>query len=117
MIKQIFTWWNSQTFGTLLYTIFFGKLVGKDEFGNKYYENKKTKKRWVIYRGEIEATKIPVEWYSWMHFIKNKIEDIHEMKKYNWQKNHLPNQTGTTKAYNPQKNQDATKKKYKSWNN
>ena len=35
MIKQIFTWWNSQTFGTLLYTIFFGKLVGKDEFGNK----------------------------------------------------------------------------------
>ena len=43
--------------------------------------------------------------------------NIHEMKKYNWQKNHLPNQTGTTKAYNPQKNQDATKKKYKSWNN
>ena len=56
MIKQIFTWWNSQTFGTFLYTIFFGKLVGKDEFGNKYYKNKKGK-RWVIYKGEVNASK------------------------------------------------------------
>ena len=41
MIKQIFTWWHSQTIGTFLYTIFFGKLVGRDESGNKYYENRK----------------------------------------------------------------------------
>ena len=43
MIKQIFTWWNSQTLGTFLYTIVFGKLIGKDEFGNKYYQNKNGK--------------------------------------------------------------------------
>ena len=116
-IKEILTWWNRQTVGTRLYTFFFGKYVGSDEYGNKYYENKKRKKRWVIYKGEIEATKIPVEWYSWMHFIKNKIEDIHELIKYEWQKKHLPNSTGTDKAYNPQKNKNATKKKYKSWNN
>ena len=115
-IKEILTWWNHQTLGTRLYTIFFGKLVGNDEFGNKYYENKKRKKRWIIYNGEIEATKIPIEWYSWMHSIKNKIEETHELKKYNWQKNHLSNQTGTDKAYNPQKNHNANKKKYKSWN-
>ena len=41
MIKQIFTWWNSQTFGTFIYTILFGKFVGKDEFGNKYYQKQK----------------------------------------------------------------------------
>ena len=116
-IKEILTWWNRQTLGTRLHTIFFGKFVGEDEFGNKYYENKKKTSRWVIYKGEIEATKIPVEWYSWMHSIKNKIEDTHELKKYNWQKNHLSNQTGTTKAYNPKKNRNAIKKKYKSWNN
>ncbi len=116
-IKEIFTWWNRQTLGTRLQTIFSGKLVGEDEFGNKYYENKKKTKRWVIYNGEIEATKIPIEWYSWMHSIKNKIEETHELKKYNWQKSHTSNQTGTEKAYNPQKNQNATKKKYKSWNN
>ena len=33
MIKQIFTWWNYQTVGTFFYTIFFGKFVGKDDFG------------------------------------------------------------------------------------
>ena len=116
-IKEILTWWNRQTFGTRLQTIFFGNFVGEDEFGNKNYENKKKTSRWVIYKGEIEATKIPVEWYSWMHSIKNKIEDTHELKKYNWQKNHLSNQTGTNKAYNPKKNRNAIKKKYKSCNN
>ena len=39
--KEIFTWWNGQTLGTRLQTIFFGKLVGEDELGNKYYQNKK----------------------------------------------------------------------------
>ena len=34
MIKEIFTWWNKQTFGTRLNTILFGKLVGEDNSGN-----------------------------------------------------------------------------------
>ena len=42
-LKQIFTWWNRNTLGTFLKTLFFGKLVGKDELGNKYYKNKKMK--------------------------------------------------------------------------
>ena len=50
-------------------------------FGNKYYESKKGK-RWVIYYAdEIDASKIPVEWYSWIHFTPNKIEKNHEFKK------------------------------------
>ena len=46
-LKQIFTWWNKNTFGTFLKTLLSGKYVGKDEFGNKYYKNKKDE-RWVI---------------------------------------------------------------------
>ena len=42
--KQIFTWWNRQTEGTFLYTLFTGKYVGEDEFGNKYYLNSKGKR-------------------------------------------------------------------------
>ena len=34
---------------------------------------KKTK-RWVIYKEEIDASKISADWYSWIHFMKNKIE-------------------------------------------
>ena len=44
--KIIFTWWNKQTFGTFLKTLFFGKFVGSDEYGNKYYKSKKNE-RWV----------------------------------------------------------------------
>ena len=78
-IKEIFTWWNRQTLGTRIETFFFGKLVGKDEFGNKYYQSKKGK-RWVIYNDEADASKIPSEWYSWIHFTRNKIENIHDLK-------------------------------------
>ena len=45
----------------------------------------------------------------------NKIEKKHELKKYKWQKPHQPNLTGTDKAYYPNKNENAIKKKYKSW--
>ncbi|MDA9698481.1 NADH-ubiquinone oxidoreductase subunit NDUFA12 family protein [Candidatus Pelagibacter sp.] len=114
LFKKIFTWWNRDTFGTRLNTIFFGKLVGKDSFGNKYYENKKGK-RWVIYAEEIDASKIPVEWYSWIHFTPNKIEKIHELDKFDWQKSHQPNLTGTKDAYFPNRNKNVTKKKYKRW--
>ena len=31
LLKKIFTWWNQDTFGTRLKTIFYGKLVGSDE--------------------------------------------------------------------------------------
>ena len=54
--KLIFTWWNRQTFGTFIYTLFSGKYQGSDEFGNKYYSNKKGK-RWVIYKGSVESSK------------------------------------------------------------
>ena len=115
LFKKIFIWWNQDTLGTKMKTIFFGKLVGTDSYGNKYYESK-SGKRWVIYSNEIDASKIPVEWYSWMHFTKNRIEKNHELKKYEWQKAHQPNLTGTETAYYPnKKKQDAINKKYKSW--
>jgi|TARA_B100002051_G_scaffold243290_1_gene249060 NADH dehydrogenase len=114
--KKIFTWWNQDTFGTRFKTILFGKFVGKDSFGNKYYESKNGK-RWVIYSGEIDASKIPVEWYSWIHFTPNKIEKNHNLEKYGWQKPHQSNLTGTESAYYPNKNKNVNEKKYKSWKN
>ena len=114
MIKEIFTWWNQQTLGTRIHTFFYGKLVGKDLLGNKYYQNRNGK-RWVIYNGEVDASKITEEWYSWIHRTGNKIENLHELKKYNWQKEHMSNQTGTENSYHPKKNKNAIKKKYNTW--
>ena len=113
VFKQIFTWWNQQTFGTRLQIFFSGKLVGEDKNGNKYYESK-SGRRWVIYNGEVEASKIPNEWYSWMHYMNNKIENDHNLKKYDWQKEHLPNQTGSENSYHPKKYNNVLKKNIKA---
>ena len=81
LLKQTFTWWNHQTLGTRIYTLIFGKLKGKDYYGNKYYQNK-SGKRWIIYNGEVDSTKIPNEWYSWIHHLNNKIENVQDLKKF-----------------------------------
>ncbi len=114
LFRKIFTWWNQDTFGTRLKTIIFGKFVGSDEFGNKYYESK-SGKRWIIYFDTIDASKIPVEWYSWMHHTPNRLEKKHNLEKFEWQKPHQPNLTGTDGAYYPHKNKNVVKKKYSSW--
>ena len=116
LFKEIFTWWNRQTLGTRINILFFGKFVGKDNFGNKYYKTKKGK-RFIIYNGEVDASKIPNEWYSWMHFTPNKIENNHELDKFEWQKSHKPNTTGSNDAYSPKGNTKATEKKYNTWKN
>tara|TARA_Y100001958_G_C20702794_1_gene208020 strand:+ start:138 stop:488 length:351 start_codon:yes stop_codon:yes gene_type:complete len=113
-LKVIFTWWNKQTFGTFLKTLFTGIYVGKDDYGNKYYKNKKNE-RWVIYSNNIEATKITSEWYLWMHHTVDKIPDSKD-KKYDWQKKHEENKTGTNKSYKPIKiRKNDLKKKYETW--
>ena len=99
-LKQIFTWWHRQTVGTFIYTLFTGKFVGNDQFGNKYYSNSKGK-RWVIYKNSIESSKIPPEWHSWIHFISQKTPSNNE-KKFPWQKEYEENLTGTKKAYSPE---------------
>ena len=116
MIKQIFTWWNTQTVGTFINTFVFGKLVGKDESGNKDYKDKKDK-RWVIYNGEINASKIESDWYQWMHYQTNINPSETKISKHPWQKPHSDNKTGTEKAYRPNKitNKKKDFKKYESW--
>ena len=116
LFKEIFTWWNGQTFGTRLKTIFFGKLVGEDHSGNKYYQNKKDN-RWVVYNGEINASKITSDWFSWIHHTTNKVPSIKKENKYFWQKPHKDNKTGSKKAYKPNKIMKQSKdyKKYETW--
>jgi len=113
-LKVFFTWWNRQTFGTFLKTLFTGTYVGKDYFGNKYYKNKNNE-RWVIYSENVEATKITSDWFLWMHHTTDKIPDENEKKKYSWQKEHEPNKSGTKNSYKPTKINKKIKKKYETW--
>ncbi len=113
-LKIFFIWWNKQTFGTFLKTLFFGKLVGKDELGNKYYKDNQDK-RWVIYSNNIEATKITSDWFMWIHHTVDKIPNQNE-KKYIWQKKHKENKTGSKDSYQPVKiKKDNKLKRYETW--
>ena len=118
-LKQIFTWWHKQTLGTFIYTLFTGNFIGSDQFGNKYYSNSKGR-RWVIYKNDIEASKIPPDWHSWIHFLKINKPDA-EKKKFSWQKQYEKNLTGTIRAHKPEGSlaHDSRKnmKKYETWKN
>lgn len=93
-------------------TRFCGVFVGKDSFGNRYYESRfqcGSDKRWVVFEGEPEATKIPPEWFAWVHYIcdtplpvlcDQPLPNV-VSNRYVWQKPHHPNLTGSEAAYLP----------------
>ncbi len=76
--------------------------VGKDSFGNTYYEGpsklpyQKTR-RFVLYKGLIDASNVPPLWNAWLHHMSK--DPPQEEKSFYWQKKHLPNLTGTIFAH------------------
>ena len=97
--KQLLTWWNGQTLGTRFHTWRFGERVGEDEFGNVYYQN--GRRRWVIYDGLADASRVPPEWHGWLHQSWLEPPTVKPVPNKPWEKEHLPNLTGTTMAYAP----------------
>ena len=89
------------------------KKVGQDEFGNKYFQNKDGK-RFVIYHGMAEPSKIPPQWHTWIHYSSDLLPVGIDTKKLSWQKIHLPNLTGTKNAYQPSNTNP--KEEFQSWN-
>ncbi len=81
--------------------------TGQDHLGNVYYRAKprrgyKRDRRWVIYDGAPEASKVPPEWHGWLHHQSDKIpEEGGESFRRPWQKPHLANMTGTAAAWLP----------------
>jgi len=91
------------SFGTWLYTLLKGNLVGVDQFRNRYYRTKgnklnKRERRWVVYHGLSEASKVPPEWHAWLHHTVEGPLTEEAAKPFSWQKIHTPNLTGTLDA-------------------
>ncbi len=81
--------------------------VGADEYGNVYYRAKpragyKHDRRWVMYEGAPEASKVPPEWHGWLHHQTDEYpREGAESFRRPWQKPHQANMTGTNQAYRP----------------
>ncbi len=105
MLARIFTWWNGATIGTALFSRRNGAAVGTDTLGNAYFESKKPidgrTRRWVIYNGANDASRVPPEWHSWLHQTTDLVPaDLPPPRQ--WEQPPLPNLTGTIEAYRPQ---------------
>ena len=79
-----------------------------DALGNRYFEAKDTsdsydgrKRRWVIYQGYADASKVSPEWHGWLHHTFIEPPTVAPLTQKAWEKPHLPNLTGTINAYRP----------------
>ena len=101
-IKMLFSWWNSATLGTLWTTWRTGTLVGADAFGNRYYQNADATRRWVIYNGTVEPSRVPADWHGWLHHTFAEPPTKAPFKTRSWERPHQPNLTGTERAWRPE---------------
>ena len=104
-----------------LWVKFFCKQVGVDQFGNTYYLGSRKNylgkaKRYVLYNGIDDGSKIPAIWHSWLHYLSNDLPNKNLQEKYDWQIDHIQNLTGSKMAYDPSLNNTAKKlESYSKW--
>ena len=107
-LRRIFTWWSGATIGATHQIKRGGVFVGEDEAGNRYFET--TDKRWdydgrnrrfVIYNGYADASKVCADWHGWLHHTFEEPPTRAPLPRKAWEKPHLPNLTGTPYANRP----------------
>jgi NADH:ubiquinone oxidoreductase subunit len=104
IVGKIFTWWNGATLGTTL-GLRGAARKGEDAHGNVYYEGKAMPdgrlRRSVIYDGANDASRVPPEWFGWLHHQVDTVPDASLPPVRRWEKEARANLTGTDLAYRP----------------
>ena len=105
VLKQIFTWWNGSTLGASFDIRRRAAPIGKDDQGNTYFEERKVvggrRRRFVFYSGLAEASRVPPDWFGWLHHILDEPPTVAPLPRKAWEREHRPNLTGTRLAYRP----------------
>ena len=118
-VLRAFTWWNGQTLNTQIWTARNGMRVGEDDQGNVFYKTADDKRRWVIFNGEAEASRISPEWHGWLHRTWDEPPTEKPLPHKAWEKPHQENLTGTALAYAPQgsirRSDPAPRSDYEAW--
>lgn len=118
MLRAV-TWWRGQTLNTQFYTWRHGVKVGEDDEGNIFYRSKDGVRRWVIYNGEVEASRISPAWHGWLHHTFQEAPTDQPLPRKPWEKPHLENLTGTPLAYAPagsiRRKEPVVRSDYEAW--
>lgn len=118
-LLRLVTWWDGSTLNTQFYTWRRGEKVGEDAQGNIFYRSRDGKRRWVIYNGEMEASRVSADWHGWLHHTYAESPIDRPMVKKAWEKSHEENMTGTALAYAPagsiRRDKPADRADYEAW--
>ena len=108
LLKSIFTWWTGATIGASRQIHKSAGFVGEDGQGNRYFESVDPKfsydgrtRRFVIYNGYPEASRVPPEWHGWLHHTVPEPPNRSPLQRRAWERDHVPNMTGTVMAWRP----------------
>jgi NADH:ubiquinone oxidoreductase subunit len=96
LLSTLFTWWNGPTLGTWLDTRLGGREVGRDGDGNVYYRGRDGARRWVVYKGETDSSRVPPEWHLWLHHTRADPPSEVPLPVKAWERPWRRNPTGTT---------------------
>lgn len=118
-VLRPFIWWDGQTLNTQIYTWFKGVVVGEDDQGNVFYRSRDGRRRWVIYNGEAEASRVGPDWHGWLHHTYDEPPTEAPLRKKAWEQPHQQNLTGTAMAYAPpgsiRKGEPKPRRDYEAW--
>lgn len=102
LLASIFTWWNGAGLGTRLMTRRHGREVGRDALGNVYFQHRKDPaRRWVIYSGSNDTSRVAPGWTSWL---RGQIDDVPDRSlptRRAYEMDPVPNLSGTEGSYRP----------------
>lgn len=100
VLKTIFTWWDGPTVGTRWFTRGAAE-VGRDTQGNIYYSSGAGARRWVVYNGDNEASRVPPEWHIWLHKTVDTPPSEQPPAARSWEREWRPNPTGSEHIHVP----------------
>ena len=118
-ILRAVTWWNGSTLNFAFFTWRKGEKVGEDAEGNTFYQTRDGKRRWVMYNGDVEASRVSPDWHGWLHHTFKETPTDAPLAHKTWEKPHLENLTGSSMAYAPagsiRSGQPVKRQDYEAW--
>lgn len=102
LIANAFTWWNGASWGTSIFSRRNGEEMGRDDAGNIYFRHRKDPaRRWVIYDGSNDSSRVPPGWNAWLRGTIDEVPEKGLPPRRPFEQAPAANLTGTLGAHRP----------------
>ena len=108
LLKAIFTWWTGSHDRSHAPDQKRRRVGGRGRSRDRYYETVDKKwnydgrnRRFVIYNGYADASRVGSDWHGWLHHTFAEPPTRAPLARRAWERNHQPNLTGTLRAWRP----------------